>query len=110
MMVDVDSPPEAAFLCALLNSSPARLAVAAYVVEVQTGTHVLENVAFPKFVRRDRTHQRLVGLAEAARAAAAGANQVELKRVEEEVDRLAAKLWGLSDGELAEIKHSLKDM
>ena len=31
-------------------------------------------------------------------------------RIEEEVDQLAAKLWGLTDEEMAEIKRSLEEM
>jgi len=110
MMVDVTSRPEAHFLCAALNSSPARFVVAAYAVEIQMDTHILENVAVPRFSPENGVHVRLAELSEAAHKAAAKGDAEEAKRVEEEVDRWAAKLWGLTDEELQEIKASLAEM
>jgi len=34
----------------------------------------------------------------------------EIKAIEEEVDQCAAKLWGLSDKELKEIKSALEEL
>jgi SAM-dependent methyltransferase len=110
MMVDTSSADEAHFLCAALNSSPARLLVAAYAVEIQMDTHILENVAVPKFSPKNRVHVRLAELSDAAHKAVARGDEAEIKRIEEEVDRWAAKLWNLSDEELAEIKRSLEEM
>jgi len=42
--------------------------------------------------------------------AAARGDEAEVARIEEEVDRWAARLWNLSDEELAEIKRSLEEM
>jgi hypothetical protein len=38
------------------------------------------------------------------------AAQAELRQVEAQMDVAAAKLWGLSDDELAEIRRSLKEL
>jgi len=108
MMVDVGSRNEAHFLCAVLNSSPARLAVASYSIEVQMDTHILENVAVPRFSDRDKAHVRLAELSEEAHKAAAKGDKEALGQIEEEIDRWAAKVWGLSDDDLAEITRSLE--
>jgi len=60
--------------------------------------------------------QRLASLSrrahELAPAAYAGdeAAQAELRRVEDEVDRAAAELWGLTTEELDEIRRSLEEL
>jgi SAM-dependent methyltransferase len=109
MMVDLASRSEAHFLCAALHSTPARLLTAAYTVEVQMDTHILQNVAVPKFSPANKGHQRLAELSEAAHEAAAKGEDTEVRRIEGEVDRWAAKMWGLTDEELAEMKRSLED-
>jgi SAM-dependent methyltransferase len=110
MMVDLSSGQEAHFLCAALNSSPARCAVAAYAVEIGMDTHILENVAVPRFSIRSKIHLRLAKLSEQAHNAAAAGEAAELGRIEDEVDRCSAELWELSDEELAEIKRSVAEM
>jgi SAM-dependent methyltransferase len=110
MMVDLPSRLEAHFLCGALNSSPARFVVAAYAVEIQMDTHILQNVAVPKFSPENRVYMRLAELSEAAHRAAAKGDAEEVKRIEEEADRCAANLWGLTDEELQEIKASLAEM
>lgn len=108
MMVDLDSKNEAHYLCALLNSPPARLVVAAYAVEIQISTHILENICIPRFSEKNHAHLRLAQLSEAAHKAAATGNDAEIKRIEDEVDRIAAKLWNLTDEEISEIRSSLE--
>jgi len=110
MMVEAGSEAEAHFLCAALNSAPARLAVKAYAIEIQMGPHILENIGVPKFSSENNTHRRLAELSEGAHKAAAKSDEAEVKRLEEQVDRWAARLWGLTDEELAEIKRSLEEM
>lgn len=109
MMVAVDSRTEAHYLCGALNSAPSCLAVAAYAIQIQMDTHILENVGVPQFSRNNKTHLRLAELSEAAHRAAAKGEAAEIIKIEEEVDRAAARLWGLRDDELAEIKRSLEE-
>lgn len=110
MMVGVDSEAEAHFLCATLNSAPARLAVKAYAIDIQMDTHVLENIAVPKFSPDSKTHRRLAELSESAHDATNKDHQDDVSAIQEEIDQWATKLWDLSDDELAEIKRSLEDM
>lgn len=108
--VAVSEEQSAHYLCAALNSSPVRLAVRSYVVGTQIAPHVLQNVHIPSFSKKNRTHLRLAQLSEAAHKATAEGDTAEVKRIEEEIDRWAAKLWNLSRDELAEIKRSLEEM
>jgi hypothetical protein len=109
ILVGCDTSQEAHFICAALNSSPARLAIRNYIV-LHPDPHVLNNINIPKFSASNRMHLRLADLSQAAHRAAAKGDSAEVARVEEEIDRTAARLWGLSDDELAEIKRSLEEM
>lgn len=109
MMVAVDSRQEAHYLCAVLNSAPAWLVVSAYAVEISMDTHILENLRIAKFLEKNRAHLKLADLSESAHEAAASGEAGEMKKIEEEVDRVAAKFWDLSDEELAEIRASLEE-
>ena len=57
----------------------------------------------------DKLSQRAHELAPAAYGGDEAA-QAELRRVEDEVDRAAAALWGVSEKELAEIRRSLEKL
>ena len=109
MMVETNSRVEAHYLCAALNSSPACLAIAGYAIQIQMNTHILENIAVPHFAKGNRTHVRLAELSEAAHKAAAKGETAEIKKLEDEIDLAAAKLWHLSDDDVAEIKRSLEE-
>ncbi|MBI3393744.1 MAG: SAM-dependent DNA methyltransferase, partial [Nitrospirae bacterium] len=109
MIVAVDSRTEAHYLCAALNSAPSCLAVAAYAIQIQMDTHILENVGVPQFSKNNKTHIRLAELSENAHKAAAKGDTGEVSKIEEEIDRAAARLWGLKDEDLAEIKRSLEE-
>ncbi len=73
-------------------------------------THILANVDIPKFSQGSRVHRRLAELSEGAQKAARGGEAAELKGIEREVDKVAAKLWGLTDAEMAEIWASLEEL
>ncbi|MDD5483199.1 MAG: N-6 DNA methylase [Kiritimatiellae bacterium] len=110
MMVDVLTKNEAHYLCAVLNSLPVRFAVAAYGMEIQTGVHVLKHIAVPKYSDIAKVHMRLVELSQSAHKTAAKGNDADVREIEAEIDKTAAKLWGLSDEDLTEIKRSLEEM
>jgi len=110
MLVDCQDRNEAHYLCAALNSSPAQLIVLSYGVTIQMDTHVLENVRVPKHDSANPTHIALADLSQQAHAATAAGNAARVREIEAEVDRLAAKLWGLTDAELQEIQESLAEL
>jgi hypothetical protein len=108
--VEARSADEAHYLCSILNSAPARLYVGSYVLNTQFSTHILERLTVPAFSRTDPVHMKLARLSAEAHKAAAKGETAEVMKIEEEVDRTAARLWGLSDDDLAEIKRSLEEM
>lgn len=116
MLVDCQSREEAHYLCAVLNSVVATLTVWAYAISIQQTTHITANINVPTFLASDSTHQRLATLSlrahELAPAAYAGdaAARAALRAVEDEVDRAAAELWGLSAQELADVRASLREL
>ncbi|MBW2019850.1 MAG: N-6 DNA methylase [Deltaproteobacteria bacterium] len=108
ILVECETSMEAHYICALINSSPARLAIRNYIV-LHPDPHVLNNVNIPKFSRTNQNHVQLAQLSESAHKATGKSDTNEVKNIEEEVDRLAAKLWELSKEELKEIKRSLEE-
>jgi hypothetical protein len=109
ILVECENHDEAHYLCAMVNSSPARLAIRNYIV-LHPDPHVLNNIHVPQFSPKNRTHAKLAELSEAAHKAATKGDEAEVEHIEKEVNQWAAKLWNLSDEELAEIKRSLEEM
>jgi hypothetical protein len=105
-----DDAGEAHFICSLLNSSPANFIVRGYVA-LHPSPHIMKYIAIPRFNRKDTTH---MALSQASRKAhklvSSNDGSTDLAEVETEIDRLAAKLWGMSDAELKEVQASLKDL
>jgi len=104
IVVTCSSSDEAHYLAAVLNSSPARFLIDSYVVKIQISTHVLKNLAVPTFSPKNPLH---IALAEQSRLCHAAASKSDVaKRTESEqrIDILAANLWQLGSGELAQIQ------
>lgn len=109
VIVGSDSKEESHYLCALLNSAPARLFVGSYCIETQFSSHIFNMLRVPRFKENQRSHIYLAELSEAAHKAASAGDRDTVKRIESEIDRWAAKLWDLSEDELAEIQKSLEE-
>ncbi len=107
--VSCSEASEAHFICSLLNSSAAQLAISSYIV-LHPSPHVLEHVAIPKFDPKDKLHLALSSLSKRAHGLAKDGKMEELAKVEGEIDQLCAKLWGLSSPELSAIQAALLDM
>jgi len=117
--VSFETIEEAHFFCACFNSSMANLAALSSYSGGGGGIaspKVVERIRVPKYLPLDSNHQQLVQLSihahELAPKAYAGdkAAQAELRKVEEEVDRAAAALWGLTEQELADVRASLEEL
>lgn len=99
---------EAHYLCAVLNATPSRLLVDAYAITTQISTHIYEYLAVPSFSPNNKLHHELAEYSQQAHMAVEGDTSVA--EIEAEVDRLAAKLWGLTDDELRDIQESLAEL
>jgi SAM-dependent methyltransferase len=112
-LVACESEEEAHYICALLNSSSANFAARAYSQEGGKSfgdPHILEHIRIPRFDRKNPVHLRLAELSKQAHEAAKVGDETRLREIEAEIDRQAAKLWGLSDDELREIQQSLREL
>ncbi len=110
-LVALEDETEAHYFCATINSSPANFVVQSYSQRggKSFGTPgILENVRILHFNSTDTIHQQLAALSRQAHTAVALGEPVAA--IEAEIDRLAARLWGLTDDELKEIQESLAEL
>lgn len=108
MLIPSREMKEAHYLAGMLNSSISQYIVKVYAVGTQTSTHVLENIRIPKFNPENNLHLKLSELSQKAHEETAKGNDVS--EIEEEIDLLTAKIWGLTDDELKDIKKSLEEL
>ena len=108
VMVDLCAPEEAHYLCSCLNSLPARFLVLSYTVSTQLSTHILDNLAVPKFDPKNHIHTELSQLSELCHKKV----EVEISTtdLEEQIDELAKELWSLSKEEFKDIRDSLEEL
>lgn len=118
-MVAFDSREEAYYFCGYVNSSLFRLSVKSYSVHGTGGfasPHILTNIRVPTFESSNPLHTSIAQLSQRAHALAPAAYagdeaaRDQLQQVEAEIDRAAARLWGLTDEELQEIQASLREL
>lgn len=110
MIVPFESENESYYVCSMLNSSPSRHIVKSYIVSTQISTHVLENVNIPKFNPKDKTHLKLAELSKKAHELAKTGDSDGIVKVEAQIDREAAKIWGITNEELEAIQQSIREM
>jgi hypothetical protein len=115
MFVPCAKKDEAHFVASMLNSSMAQLAVTSYTIETMMDTHITNHVYVPRFDPKNETHARLSELSQRAHEIAKrfyeqhdSVAQDELRRIEEEIDKICATLYGISDEELDEIRKTLR--
>jgi hypothetical protein len=111
VFVAFEDKNESHFFCALLNSSISRFAISAY-SNKGTGSfgspHILEHIAIPKYDNKSALNFDLSKLSQACHEKVASG--ISVSDLEDQIDELAAELWGLSKEELKEIKGSLEEM
>ncbi len=98
---------EANYICALLNSSPCRLAVHAYIV-LHPDPHILDHIRIPRYDPNNPVHRELADLSRHAHIIVARGDTARLKQIEKKIDELAAQVWGLTEPEMDAIRHSLQ--
>jgi methylase of polypeptide subunit release factors len=115
ILIPFDEEKEAYYVCGVLNSSPVLFTIASYTYELRMETHITQYIKIPKFNPKDKLHLKLSELSKKAHELAKKyyeqndlVAQAELKKVEEEIDKTVAKLYGITDEELEEIKKTMK--
>jgi hypothetical protein len=105
----VNTEDEAHYICSILNSSFTNLIL-------QSIAKGGKNFATPEFINMinikrydpsNALHRKLTELSKKAHLLAQQNNESELKRVEEEIDKIVAQLYDLTDEEHKEIKKCL---
>ncbi|HPO09606.1 MAG TPA: SAM-dependent DNA methyltransferase, partial [bacterium] len=107
--VSCHSANEAHYIAGLLNSSPARIATASYIV-LHPSPHVMENIAIPHFEPKKETHKHVATLSRKCHTATAKGDLDTVAALEAEIDRAAAELWGIGDAELRGIQDAILEL
>lgn len=105
--VSCGSEREAYFIAGMLNSSPAFVAVAAYIV-LHPSPHIMKNIAVPRYKTTDSVHERLANLSRQCHVGAK--NKSQLTALEAQVDKAAAEVWSISDAELKAIQNARSEL
>jgi len=112
-LVAFNDAEEAHYLCAVVNSAPFNFAAQSYSQRggKSFGTpSILEKIRVPRYDPGDSTHRQLAILSQQAHEATAAGDTARVREIEAEINRLAAELWGLTEGELREIQESLEEL
>ena len=91
----------------MLNSAAAEFVAHTYIVGTQISTHVLEYIKVPAFNPELKNHARLADLSKRCHAARGDGEVVG--PLEAQIDKVAAKIWGITDDELAGIQQGMRD-
>jgi type II restriction/modification system DNA methylase subunit YeeA len=113
ILVEAETPDEAYYIAGVLNSIIARSIIASYTYELRQETHIIDVIKVPRFDPDNKLHRRIAELSKRAHELArciyasskpsycAGINaEDELRKVEDEVDKAVAELYGISESEL----------
>jgi len=100
---------EAHYTCAILNSSIVQLVVKNYAVSTQISTHVTEHIRIPQFDTKKPMFHRLSEFSQNCHTATAKGDTKRVAAQEAEIDKAAAKLWGITDDELKTIQEALAE-
>lgn len=107
MLVPFKNYHEAHYFCSLFNCSITSFLIVGYIALFYSA-HVLENIAIPKYDSSNPVHQDLsLKSQQCHEKTAAG---IDVTDLEEQIDELAAELWGLTKEELQDIKDSLEEL
>ncbi|MBM4033460.1 MAG: SAM-dependent DNA methyltransferase [Planctomycetes bacterium] len=109
MYVPLARKGEAHYLCALLNSAPARLAIASFTIATGMMTHLLAHLAIAPYDDRNPAHRALSRLSQRCHGAAGRRERNGVVETQAQIDRAAAELWGITPAELEAIQAALTE-
>jgi hypothetical protein len=108
MLVPLDTPEEAHYVCSMVNSTPFTVAADAYAVGTSRDTHFTKNLHVPPYSRSSRVHGLLATLSQEAHTVTAGGPGRAIGEIESDVDELAAELWGITAKELDALREAAR--
>jgi len=108
MLVPFENKNEAHYVCSMLNSSPSLFIVKGYAIGTQLAPHILDNISIAKFDEKNGIHNELANLSEQCHEKVL--KGIDVSDLEEQIDKLADELWGLTKEDLKDIKDSLEEL
>ena len=108
MMLPCNTPEEAYFICACLNSSIMTYAVKSFAVETSISTNLFRYIKVPLFDELNPVHNEISKLS--FQCYEKSSLDIDIFDLEEHIDELVAEMWGLSKGDLNEIKKCLEEL
>lgn len=108
--IPVDNEDEAHYLCAILNSSITDLTLRSIAGDTKNfgiPKMIEDTLNIPKFNAGDKIYVKLSCLSKKAYQLAQQGREEEVRKVEEEMSRTVAQLYGITDDKLEEIKKYL---
>jgi hypothetical protein len=107
IFIPLENEEEAYFVCGILSCSAVRLVVAGYTIENEIPTNIPRYIKIPKFVVSDVLHTGLANLCKKAHSLTEAFEKLELEQIQSELDRLAGKVYNLSNSETQMFRESL---
>ncbi len=104
---------EAHFICAMLNSISCDFTIRSFYGGGGGGIaspRVLENIFIPKFDLENHLHFHLAELSEKAHELSKNEDVEKIEKIEKEINKVSAQIWGLTEEELKEINISLNEL
>lgn len=101
VFVSFNNDREAHYFCALMNSSIVHAFVKASAISTQNAPKLLKEISIPQFLGSE-LHNRLSDLSIQCHEKASSG--IDCKDLEQQIDELAAEIWGLDRDELAHLE------
>ena len=112
--IPVKNLDEAHYLCALLNSLSSRIFVLSY-THLHVRPYVIQKLNLREYAKNNHSHTKLSELSKKAHALAKRYYEQkdleareELEKVEGEIDKVVAELYGITDEELEEVRKTVR--
>jgi SAM-dependent methyltransferase len=109
--VPINNENETHFICAVLNSSVVDLtirSIAGGTKSFGTPKIIEETIRIPRFDANNEVHRKLAELSKKAHELAAKGEEDRLREVEEEIESEVARLFGLNEDEVGDVKEVLR--
>lgn len=109
VFIPVENYDESHYICSLMNSSISQLIAKSYSMGKSFGSaHILNYIPIKKFDELNNIHKDLSQLSKQCHEKVAAG--IDVTDLEEQIDELAAELWGLTKQELRDIQESLEEL
>ncbi len=114
ILIPFNEKKEAYYVSGILNSLPVLLTITSYTYELGMDPHIAQYVKIPEFDPKHELHVKVSELSEKAHLLARKcyeqdnlASEEELRKTEKEIDETIAKLYGITNVELFEMRKFL---